>query len=678
MKHLRIRILFFLFLTTCFVTVCGQESLPSPVISDKPAKLKLILKNLTHELWTEPYCDIYSAVNAFVLDRVKFDTKETLNDSSVVFKLEVKQGMTSIVKIKVDGVLTFFGASAVLVPGKETVVTFDYNTKNVAFKGPMSRLAEDNYKFLKTIKYKVSEIIGYSFDFQKSLERFDSLPPHKMTPVILKKFDQMNEMLQSDKEYSKDFKLLWRYYMAMNILDFCDNYLHRYNLVIWKNSLDKTILRRQIFSEILSHINPLQTNGVFYYMMNSNELTSFNVYMTSTVPSGSKTGKRYGKKNADFQALERALDMIRFTDYEVNRFWGGDKFTDANREKIRKIVPQYYNIIERINMEKRYEQEQERSKPIIGRICSLDLPSDTVDIKKHVLAKYRGKPTVLFVSDMAMLVDHTVRALHNLYGDKLNYVYLMPAYNPAKYEVVRRLLRMTPADIFLLNEKEWEPIEVYFKGYFELYDEHGKLLAYEPDCNSTAIPYVNISDHIPHKNLIIEGELEGLEKDTTIVLDLSSNGKYIDSYRISTKTVDKKFKFEVFIKKPVNLSLCFPNNSWAFTYCWAIPDSKFKIKADVNNYTFEFDNPTGYYRDWNDAKSANESMELSFSYRDSIDYDFNIRKEYLKSNAHKEGCIMYYVMHGTLPDKMILEYCSDSVRNGIFKEALDNVNNRMP
>ena len=36
-------------------------------------------------------------------------------------------------------------------------------------------------------------------------------------------------------------------------------------------------------------------------------------------------------------------------------------------------------------MEKRYEQEQERSKPIIGRICSLDLPSDTVDIKKHVL-----------------------------------------------------------------------------------------------------------------------------------------------------------------------------------------------------------------------------------------------------------------------------------------------------
>jgi hypothetical protein len=237
---------------------------------------------------------------------------------------------------------------------------------------------------------------------------------------------------------------------------------------------------------------------------------------------------------------------------------------------------------------------------------------------------------------------------------------------------------MTPADIFLLNEKEWEPIEVYFKGYFELYDEHGKLLAYEPDCTSPATPYVNISDHIPHKNLIIEGKLEGLEKDTTIVLNLSSNGKYFNTYRISTKTVDKKFKFEVFIKKPVNLSLCFPNNPLAFTYCWAIPDSKFKIKADVNNYTFEFDNPTGYYRDWNDAKSANESMELSFSYRDSIDYDFNIRKEYLKSNAHKEGCIMYYLKSGMLPDKMILEYCSDSVRNGIFKEALDNINNRMP
>jgi hypothetical protein len=184
--------------------------------------------------------------------------------------------------------------------------------------------------------------------------------------------------------------------------------------------------------------------------------------------------------------------------------------------------------------------------------------------------------------------------------------------------------------------------------------------------------------HIPHKNLIIEGKLEGLEKDTTIVLNLSSNGKYFNTYRISTKTVDKKFKFEVFIKKPVNLSLFFPNNPLAFTCCWAIPDSKFKIKADVNNYTFEFDNPTGYYRDWNDAKSANESMELSFSYRDSIDYDFNIRKEYLKSNAHKEGCIMYYLKSGMLPDKMILEYCSDSVRNGIFKEALDNVNNRMP
>ena len=149
---------------------------------------------------------------------------------------------------------------------------------------------------------------------------------------------------------------------------------------------------------------------------------------------------------------------------------------------VQRQLPEYYLRIAEINMHEEARLDAQRTQPDKGNICLLDRSLEGDNIIPGLLAKYRGRPTVVYATDYPMMNDRSIySALYSELSDRANFVFITGGGRYGEEERFRRHAHDVGGDHYLLMAYQFDYLcrqyttETDDGEFVLLFDAEGRL-----------------------------------------------------------------------------------------------------------------------------------------------------------------------------------------------------------
>ena len=393
----------------------GDDVLPPPVISKEPATVRFVLKNVQEtdsvdiDMWVSTL--FYDNGGAPIPSR-RFTLVEQ-GKKERTYEIQLPVGISCTANFFSTGQYDIPSGRLVLVPGGQTTCTYDVKKRKFRFADTngFAKLDEDMtrlYDKLSSFNMLTPECENI---YEAEPDSFAGMPPGLFADTLMQRYRKVLAEMDRDKSISPQFKAVWRCTIAMQMFMGANNYYYTWHR---KNNPEGRLDYRQTDTLFMhfQKLPPLCTDVLFYSEQIQN--ISYYYYMDEILHGPTGTFR-------PTEALEHHYEATRWAQRIVHEL----PLSQRQLSLIKRQLPEYYDRIAEINKREEAKLDDLRTQPDKGTICQLDRQIEGDSILPGLLAKYRGKPTVVYGTDYPSLYEGDIYSV--LWGElntKANIVFL--------------------------------------------------------------------------------------------------------------------------------------------------------------------------------------------------------------------------------------------------------------
>jgi len=393
----------------------NDDVLPPPVISKEPATVRFVLKNVQETdsvdigMWVSTL--FYDNGGAPIPSRHLMQKVQEKGERT--YEIQLPVGISCTAGFFSTGQYDIPPGRLVLVPGGQTTCTYDVKKRKFSFADTngFARLDED----MTRLHYMLSSFNILTPEceniYEAEPDSFAGMPPGLFADTLMQRYRKVLAEMDRDKSISPQFKAVWHCTIAMRMFMGANNYYYTWHR---RNNPEGQLDYRQTDTLFMhfQDLPPLCTDVLFYSEQIQN--ISYYFYMDEKLHGPAGTFR-------PAEALERHYEATRWAqrivhDLPINRY---------QLSAVQRQLPEYYDRIAEINKREETRLDEQRTQPDKGTICQLDRLLEGDSIMPGLLAKYRGKPTVVYGTDYPSLYDGDIYS--SLWGElnaKANIVFL--------------------------------------------------------------------------------------------------------------------------------------------------------------------------------------------------------------------------------------------------------------
>lgn len=643
--------------------------LPSPVFSNKPAEVDVILKNV-NVLDKMPEDIIIKTSNPMMgfrdheyLTRIR-DCKSEGN--TCIYHAEIQTWMTCPCMIQVASLGlakytkdTFY---AVIVPGERTVCTIDCRKQTVRYEGAFAKLnAECARCFVKDGIYNPfgSEVFNKLGD-KELLDRYKDVEPKVFLEQIIGQYREKKNRLFADRSWSAEFKEVWLCYAAKEIRHSYSPYANSYNIVHHATT--------SLSKDIPDDLTPFGSNSIFYV---------YGVGGTMLGIGSDQKTKLSDDEHKLYEAIDRNMHLY-FSTLKPDML-----------PTLKKLHGEYYDMLKMINDRLQAKIDKGEARPEIGTLCEIDRSLQGEDFCKALLDRYKGRTTIVKFDFSSIFGEELYSYVSSIYGDTIPFVFLTGGENASEAEMHRQMKEYKGDYYYLMGSQLEDFVKTYWSGNEMNPYSHGALI-FDKDGNF-ALDYTNyqptgpamnesnknsdimdIIDQIADiHNFTVHGTVSpGIEDiGYDVVSYLKKDSRVMDT-RITRNipATNRRFTYSVYMSAPrigyfqarfSDGSLCSHVVRFPF-----IPGEECNLK--VMNGAFYVTAEKGFYKDW---AEADELVENASRYHTAEETSAILHK-YIREHSDNPAVILLYLNSNALPLEEITSYISDEMMQGRFGEVI--------
>lgn len=643
--------------------------LPSPVFSNKPAEVDVILKNI-NVLDKMPEDIIIKTSNPMMgfrdhecMTRIR-DCKSEGN--TCIYHAEIQTWMTCPCMIQVASLglskYTKDTLYAVVVPGERTVCTIDCRKQTVRYEGAFAKLnAECARCFVTDGKYNPFGSEAFNLlENEEVLDRYKDVEPKAFLEQIISQYREKKNRLFADRSWSAEFKEVWLCYVANEIRRYNLTYTNSYNVVHHATT--------SLSTDIPDDLTPLGSNSIFY------------VYGVGGTMLGIRSDQKT-KLSDDEHKLYEAI-------YRNNHLHFSTLKPDM-LPTLKKLHGGYYDMLKMINDRLQAKIDKGEARPEIGTLCEIDRSLQGEDFRKALLDRYKGRTTIVNFSFNSKFEDVLYSYVSSIYGDTIPFVFLTGGENASEAEMHKQMKEYKGDYYYLMGGQFEDFVKTYVVGKEYNSYSYGTLI-FDKDGNF-ALDYTNyqptgpamnesnknsdimdIIDQIADmSNFTVHGTVSpGIEDIGYDVVSYLLKGSHITDMRITRDipATDRRFTYSVYLPAPrigyfqarfPDGSLCSHVVSFPF-----IPDEECNLK--VMNGTFSVTAEKGFYKDW---AEADDLVRNATRYHTAEETSAMLHK-YIREHSDNPAVILLYLDYKALPLEEITPYISDEMMQGRFGDVI--------
>lgn len=419
----------------------NDDVLPPPVISKEPATVRFVLKNVQETdsigiaMWVSTL--FYDNGGAPIPSRHLVQGVQRKNERT--YEIQLPVGISCTANFFSTSQYDIPSGRLVLVPGGQTTCTYDVKKRKFRFTDTNGfvRLDEDMtrlYDKLSSFDMLTPECENI---YEAEPDSFGNMPPGLFADTLMQRYRKVMEEMDRDKRIGVQFKAVWRCTIAMQMFMGANNYYYTWHR---KNNPEGRLDYRKTDTLFIHFqgLPPLCTDALFYSEQIQN--ISYYYYMDEKLhgPAGSFRPT---------EALEHHYEATRWAQRAVHEL----PLNQRQLSLIRRQLPEYYDRIAEINKREEARLDGVRTQPDKGTICQLDRQLEGDSILSGLLAKYKGKPTVVYGTDYPSLYEGDIYfRLWSELNTKANIVFLSGGGKYYEEDRFRRHAHQFGGDHYLL------------------------------------------------------------------------------------------------------------------------------------------------------------------------------------------------------------------------------------
>ncbi|MBQ9363087.1 MAG: hypothetical protein IJT97_06665 [Bacteroidaceae bacterium] len=419
----------------------GDDLLPPPVLSKEPATVRFILKNVQEtdsvdiDMWVSTL--FYDNGGAPIPSRHLMQKVQEKGKRTCEIQLPV--GISCTANFFSTGQYDIPSGRLVLVPGGQTTCTYDVKKRKFHFAdtNDFAKLDEDMTRLhdkLSSFNMLTPECENI---YEAEPDSFGNMPPGLFADTLMQRYRKRMEEMDRDKSISPQFKAVWHCTIAMQMFMGVNNYYYTWHR---KNNPEVRLDYRQTDTLFMhfQELPPLCTNALFYSEQIQN--ISYYYYMDEILHGPAGTFR-------PTEAVEHHYEATRWAQRIVHEL----PLSQRQLSIIGRQLPEYYDRIVEINKREEAKLDDLRTGPDKGTICLLDRYLEGDSILPGLLAKYRGKPTVVYGTDYPSLYEGDIYSqLLAKLGTKANIVFLSGGGTYGEEDRFRQHAHQFSGDHYLL------------------------------------------------------------------------------------------------------------------------------------------------------------------------------------------------------------------------------------
>ena len=430
-----------LFAGMSHATKTGDDVLPPPVISKEPATVRFVLKNVMEG----DSVDIAVWVSTLFYDNMDEPIPSlhlmqgVQQKKARTYEIQLPVGISCAASFYSSGQYDIPPVRLVLVPGGQTTCTYDVKKRKFSFTDThgfakldeeMTRL-HDRLSSLNVLTPECKDIHDAEPD------SFGNMPPTVFADTLMQRYLRMMAEMDRDKRISPQFKAVWQCTVPMQMFMGANNYYYSWHQ---KNNPEGRLDYRQIDTLFMHYqqLPPLCTNALFY----SEQIQNISYYYSLDEKLHGPTGTFRPS-----EALERHYEATRWAQQITHEL----PLNPRQLSHLKRQLPEYYDRLVEFNKRAEARLDDLRTQPDKGVVCQLDRQLEGDSILPGLLARYRGKPTLVYGTDYPSLYGGDIYPrLYDKQSAKANIVFLSGGGKYREEERFRKHVHQFGGDHYLL------------------------------------------------------------------------------------------------------------------------------------------------------------------------------------------------------------------------------------
>lgn len=656
----------------CAATHNKGNVLPPPVISNKPVVVRLVLN-----------CDGLDVENINLYSELSFRTP-TCYEGSTQFRDSVVEGNSIIYEATVNPRMTCAAIimyqleeyrtnkeflHVILVPGDTVTCTVNCKTRDIAYTGRFARLSKE----LSIYRRDSSEFFPYNLYNKKGFglpsQELDGLTPDDMAKKIVSRYEHVKKKVMRSKKLSPEFKEVWKIYAASDALDMYSRCKSNYKT---KKEYTKDYYGSgKLYSDkaFSKELMPGDDYSIFYHRQILYDSRSiYKIYEEEGYPV---------KYNDAIRFRDKAREWIQHDDLLL------DKSVLAY---IKEEMPEYYEPMIEMRLEKLKLRTEWRPTPDKTRICKMDRMLEGEELLDSLLSKYKGKPTFLYIDLVGRVSCPRIK---NQYGDIANFVFLTGGEEFSEEEMNSTLFYSSCwDDIYLLmgyqidylTKKFCANVDDEFSNSFcLLFDADGKFLIEADDQEFTYnknednvrnVLHDKLMELIGDKNFTLNGTVSESLEDIGYNMLVGCHGTPFDPIVLTDYYVDaanKKFNYSSHLPRPslMQLTALSPDSllsSKSMNFL-AVPGENCNISINDGHFYLS---GSEFYEQWNNADRFVLKTRKEYESKKADAIILN----YVSEHSNEPGCIFFVLEAGAVPKHILDRIIPSEMKKGKFSKEL--------